>query len=85
MSIKGRLETIERRMSEHGDGLVVIFVRGGFSPDSSNDHATAGGLEFNRGADESPLAFRERCEQAACEMNATTLVFGGLGPTTWKD
>ena len=33
MSVKGRLETIERRMSESGDGLTVIFVRGGFSPD----------------------------------------------------
>lgn len=82
MSIKGRLAAAERELNEAGE-LVIVWVRGGFSPDLSNDHATAGGLEFNRGADESPLAFRERCERLAREMNAPTLVFGGL--RSWGD
>ena len=72
-------------LNESGDGLTIIWVRGGFAPDASSDLAVADGVEFNRGADKSPLAFRERCERLAREMNATTLVFGGLPSGTWSN
>jgi hypothetical protein len=84
-NIRGRLALAEKALNEGGDGLTVIFVRGGLTDDASNEHATAGDVEFHRGADESSMAFRSRCELAAREMNAPTLVFGGLPPANWSN
>ena len=83
MSIRTRLAAAERAINEGGE-LIVIWVNGGFSP-SNHDHATAGDMTFNRGDDETPLAFRERCEQAAREMGASCLVFGGLPERNWSN
>ena len=38
MNIKRRIASAEKALNEGGDGLTVIFVRGGFTPDASNDH-----------------------------------------------
>ena len=50
MSLRTRLALAEKAI-QSGDELVIVWVKGGFEPDSSNDLATAGGVEFRRGAD----------------------------------
>ncbi len=85
MSLRIRLASAEKALNEAGDGLVIIWVKGGLLPDAdSNGFATAGALEFHRADDEDPMAFRERCEHAARQVGATCLVFGGL-PSTWSN
>jgi hypothetical protein len=85
MSLKMRLASAERALNEAGADLTIIHIRGGLDHETSGDRASAGDVAWTREADEDPLAFRARCEQAAREMGAKILIFGGPRPTTWSN
>ena len=74
--LERRLATLEA--GRKAPKLLVIHVQGGLGGEPQ--HASAGGMEWQRGPGESMEAFKARAVAGGKEAGATMLVLGGLPP-----
>jgi hypothetical protein len=83
MRLRDRIERLERMMDQPdfidgGDGDPVVIRIKGCLPDADGQHASAGGLRFQRQPGEDQEEFERRVIEVAIEAGERVAVIGGL-------
>jgi len=77
MSLRSRIDALEAVVGRIDKASEPLLILGGLVEDNTGDIASVSGEHLERGADETPDAFRVRIMARARRMRAVPL-FGGL-------